>query len=180
VEDWNVFLPLLLGLAVVVFVLYRLNVQYLSLPYWRELLNDRATRIAQNHDQVESELADIKRIRDDYAARLARIETEARERIDAAVRDAELARVEIISEAEQSATLLRRRTEEEIGRERTRQRILLRRQIVQISLDAAEQAVRSNSGEKVQRQLIGDFITLAGTPTGPVSAASKTPPQGGA
>src|SRR5262249_26854839 len=141
--------------------LARFNVPYLSLPYWRQLLNDRATRIAQVHDQVESELADIRRVRDDYAARLQQIEIEARERIDAAVREADAARAEIIADAQQLAGQLRRRSEEEMARERIRQRILLRQQIVQIALDAAEQSVRTHSDEKVQRQLIGDFIARA-------------------
>ncbi len=164
IENPKIVLALVLGLALLVFVLARVNgntVPYISLDYWRTLLHDRATRIEQTHNQVESELADIRRLRDDYAARLQQIETEARQRIDAAVREADIARNEIIDDAQKLAAQLRRRSEEEIARERIRQRILLRQQIVQTALDAAEESVRTHSNDKVQRQLIGDFITRA-------------------
>src|SRR5579871_4282973 len=164
IEDTKIVLSLVLGLAVIAFVLGRYNVQYISLPYWRDLLHDRATRIEQVHNQVESELADIRRLRDDYAARLQQIEVEARKRIDDAVQESDAARAEIIADAQQLASQIRRRSEEEMARERIRQRILMRQQIVQIALDAAEQSVRTHSDEKVQRQLIGDFIARAAKP----------------
>ena len=54
------------------------------------------------------------------------------------------------------------RTAEEIARERTKQRILLRQQIVQITLDAAEQSVLELETETSHRQLIADFIGRVG------------------
>ena len=176
-EDPDILISLLLGLAVILFLLIRFNIQYLSLPYWRELLHDRSARIEQTHNQVESELADIRHLRDDYAARLQQIEVEARKRIEEAVREADAAHTEIITDAQQLAAQLRRRSEEEMARERIRQRITMRQQIVQIALDAAEQSVRANSDDKVQRQLIGDFITRAAQAERGAAAASGS--QGG-
>ncbi len=160
-EHPETFWASLLGLLLLLALLYRF-----ALPGFRRMLNDRAVRIESDQTQVASQLEDIQRLRDDYAARIRQIEVEARERIDAAVREAENARTEIIAEAQQTALALRRRSEEEIARERTRQRILLRQQIVATTLDAAEHSVRANSSEALQRQLIQDFIGRAAAGNG--------------
>ena len=130
-------------------------------PGLKTMLSDRASRVAEAQHQVDATLADVQRLRNDYAQRLQGIEAEARERIDAAVREAETARGEIIAEAQQSAIAIKRRTEEELARELTRQRILLRRQLVQTSIETAEYSLKAFADDKVQRQLIQDFITSA-------------------
>lgn len=160
-EHPEALLALVIGFLLLLFLLVKVNIPVFSLPYLRGVLNDRASRIQDAHEQVDRALADVRQLHDDYASRLQRIETEARQRIDEAVREAELARTEIISEARQSAEALRRRSEEELARERTRQRILLRQQLVAITLDAAEESVRAATNDSVQRSLIQDFITRA-------------------
>ncbi len=177
---------LLLGL-----LLFKVNIPYLSAPYLRGVLNDRSTQIEGNHNQVQSALGDAKRVRDDYALRVQQIEAESRLHIEAAVREADAAREQIIADALAAAEALKRRSEEEIRREQTRQRIILRQQIVQTTLDAAEQAIRGNSGEAVQHQMIQDFIVRAGgeqangqpapnSNVSPGAIQSQTQSQGGA
>lgn len=162
IEDPKILLSLIFGF--VLFVAF----EWFVPPIWplgvralRASLTERQTRIAEDQAQVQRALADTQQLRNDYAGRIQRIEAEQRERIEAAVREAETARAEIIAEAQSSANALRRRSEEEIAREQTRTRIEMRRQIVAITLDAAEQAARANSGEQVQHQLIRDFIVGA-------------------
>ncbi len=123
------------------------------------MLGTRTTRIEEAQLQVDTALSETQRLHDDYAARLKGIEREARARIDEAVQEAEIVRGEIISEAQVTAIQIRRRAEEELSREQTRQRILLQRLLVQQTLDAAEYSVTAFAGEKVQRQLIQDFVT---------------------
>ena len=168
------FLSLVIGFLLLIVVLWKVNIPLFSYPYVSGLLKERAGRIEDNHTQVERALADISQLRDDYATRLKSIEEEARVRIDAAVREAESVRTEIIAEAQESSNALRRRAEEEIDRERTRQRILLRRQIVQTSLDAAEQSVVAMSDDRMQRNLIQDFIGRASADTPVVSSVAPT------
>ena len=164
IEEPGLLGALLIGLVLLILVFYRFNFQG-SVPYFKDLLTQRTARIADTYEQVERALTDTRRLHDDYALRLKQIEVEARQRIEAAVQEADAARTEIIADAQQLAAQVRRRSEEELSRERIRQRILLRRQIVQISLDAAEQSVRAHSDEKVQHQLISDFIAGAATTT---------------
>ena len=120
-------------------------------------------------------MAEAKRLRDDYSSRLKGIEVEQRERIEAAVKEAQTSHTEIIADAEQLAAAIRRRTAEEIARERTRQRIQLRREIVQTTFDAAEKAVKANNTDTIQHQLISDFVVRAANDGRPATAASSAP-----
>lgn len=175
IEHPGAVLSLLIGLALILFVFYKFNIIYLSYPYWKELLTERTARIETNHNQVQQALAEAQRLRDDYASRLRGIEVEQRERIAAAVKEAQTSHTEIIADAEQAATAIRRRTEEEIARERTRQRIQLRREIVQTTFDAAEKAMTANSTDSVQHQLIGDFVARAANDGRAAIAAPSAP-----
>ena len=144
----------LIGLALLVILLWRFAV-----PGLVAMLHGRASSIDTGIQQVERQLIDVASLRSDYANRIKTIEVEQRERIAAAVRDAEEARASIISDAQQAALGLRRHGEEELDREHSRQRILFRQQLVQITLDAAEEAVRAQNSDTVQRQLIHNFVS---------------------
>ena len=177
IEDTSILIAQILGFALFLVVVLKMPVSIpLGIPYLKQQSGERAGRIAQDLQQVDTALKDTQRLHDDYAARLRDIETEQNQRISAAVREAEAARADIIADAESAATALRRRAEEEIAREQTRQRILLRQQIVQTTLDAAEQSVVALTDNKAQRSLIQDFITRAGNGSVPVSASVASVP----
>ncbi len=161
IEDPSVLLAQIVGFVLLALLLRFVNIPVLSWPFMRDLLVTREARVAEVHDQIDQALSDTKRLHDDYAARLKNIEVESRQRIDAAVSEADAAHTEIIADAQEAAKLVVRRTEEELARELNRQRILLRRTIVQRSLDAAEQSVVALSTDGVQRLLITDFISKA-------------------
>ncbi len=182
IEHPSFLLSVLVGFVLLGLLLWFVNVPQFSRPFFRALLSERAESIKTKHAQVDQATAEVQHLRDDYAARLREIETESRQRIDAAVREADAAREDIIAEAQKTARLVQLRTEEELSREQTRTRIQIRRQIVQISMDAAEKSVLANSTESVQRSLISDFIVGASTASvnGRSVSASGSPTQGGA
>jgi F-type H+-transporting ATPase subunit b len=173
IEDGKIVVALLLGFALLAFLILRVPIPFLSAPHYKKTLDDRHERIATNKQQVDTAIAEVQHLRDDYAARLHAIEEEARERIDAAVREADAARAEIIADAERVAHAIVRRSEEELARERTRQRILFRQQLVRISIDSAEEAIRAHTDEAVQHKLIDSFIAQAAGPTSPASAQQR-------
>ena len=152
------FVALTLGFVLLAALLWRF-----VLPALKNALADRETRIETAHNEVQTALSDVRNLRNDYDARLKSIEAEARERIDAAVREAEAVRGEIIAEAQSTAEAISRRTQEELARERNRQRLLLRRQMVQSAFDAAEQSIVSTNSDSTQRELIKDFASQVKT-----------------
>ena len=182
-EHPETFLAVIVGFLLLLVLFFKMDAGDLpiTMAWYRRTLSARAIRIEDDDKQVKQQLAEIQKLRDDYAARLETIETEAKARIDAAVREAENTRTEIIAEAQQAARAVQRRVEEEIDRERTRQRIILRQQIVQTALDSAESSIRTHAEDNVQRRLIQDFIgrtaDMAGTGT---ATSNTTTGQGGA
>lgn len=152
------FLALIVGFGIFVLLAVKFG-----LPALKALLAQRESRIETAHNQVQTALGDVQKLRDDYAARIASIEAEQRERIDAAVREAEAVRGEIIAEAQSTANAINRRTQEELSRERTRQRLILRRQLVEAALNAAEQSIVATNSETTQRELIRDFTAQVKT-----------------
>ncbi len=166
IEHPESIIAAVLGAIIVAAMLWFLNIPALSRSHFKSALTERHTRIADNEAQIDQALSDIRKLRDDYSTRLHRIEDEARERIAAAERDAEVSHAEIIEEAQRSALALRRRAEEELARERTRSRILLQREIVATALDAAEQAIRTSGSEGGQHALIQGFITSVAVGSG--------------
>ena len=163
---------MLIGFVLLFALVLRVPIPFLSVPHYRKILDERSVRIETNKQQIDTAISEIQQLKSDYALRLEKIEEEARQRIDSAVREADAARAEIIAEAEASARAIRRRSEEEVARERTRQRILFRQQIVKTAIDSAEGAIREHSDDTVQRRLIGDFITNASSES-TVKTASK-------
>ena len=190
IEHREGFLATLLGFIVLALLIWR----FVG-PGARSLFTGRTNRIVETHEQADRVLADAVQIRNDYATRIADIESEHRQRLAAAVRDADAARAAIIADAHEAARALRRRTEEEIARERGRQRILMRRQIVGITVDAAEQAILDLNSESTQHKLIDDFVQRVGSgdvggggargfategelPSGPNTVEAVTPLRG--
>ena len=161
IEHAEIVVSMIIGFALLLALVLRMPIPFLSVPHYRAVLDEREGRISTNKQQVDTAITEVQQLRNDYAARLETIEVEARERIDTAVREADAARAEIIAEAEQLAIAIRRRSDEEVSRERTRQRILFRQQLVRTALDSAEGAIRENTDAAAQRRLIGDFIALA-------------------
>jgi len=152
-----------IGFVLLVLLLWYVNIPVFSKPFIRALLVSREQRVEEVHNQLELAVSDTQKLHDDYVERLRNIEIESRQQIDKAVREADAVHDEIIADAKQAAEAVTRRAEEELAREQTRQRILLRRTIVKMSLDAAEETVSKLNDDAVQRRLIADFILHAGT-----------------
>lgn len=177
-EHPELTLALILGLVLLA-VIYKPLMSFLGFPRLELLVPERSAKVEEVQKQAGRALGDVKQVHDDYAARLLKIEGEQRVRIDAAVQESSKARADIIADAQIAAIALQRRAEEEIARETTRQRILLRQQLVQMTLGAAEQTVRDHNSPTMQRQLIASFIQQLGgttiTPTGGSAIAAPQP-----
>lgn len=126
------------------------------------LLASREQDIRQIHENAEAERAKAEEFRADYEKRLAGIEAEARSRIQAAVKEAEDAKNQIISEARSRSDQILRRGQEDLARERVKTLAELREQVVDIALSAAGRVIGESMDEPKQRRLVNDFIDKIG------------------
>ena len=127
------------------------------------LLNTRQQEVKSLYDSAEGERAKAEEFRADYEKRLAGIETEARARIQAAIKEAQGAKNEILADAKSRSEEVLRRGQEDLAREREKVLAQLREETVNISLAAAGRVIEESLDEARHRKLVSDFINKIGT-----------------
>ncbi len=121
-------------------------------------------------DKIRGDLDDAQNSRDDmvalqceYERRLAKIEDEARDKIQAAVKEAQLARDQILAKAHDDAQVIVVRGQEEAAAERSKALVESRNQIVDLATLMARQSARENLSVAGQANLIDDAIAKIGS-----------------
>ncbi len=129
------------------------------------MLDGRQADINATYDDLDRDRAEMNTLKTDYEKRLAGIESEAREKIQGAIKEAQGARDQIVNEASVKARETLSRAESEANREREQAMIQLREQMVTLALGAAEKVVKENLNDDRNRRLVDDFIA-SGTANG--------------
>lgn len=128
-------------------------------------LQARQDKIKGDLDEAESRRNEMVALQRDYETRLAAIEDEARNKIQAAVKEAQSARDEILTRAHTDAQAIVQRGNEEIASERAKSLTEARNQIVDLATLMARQSARENLSAAGQAGLIDDAITKIGAHT---------------
>ncbi len=155
--DWRVLLLQIGGFILLLLVFRR----YLFGPI-KQLLEDRRMEIADTYASANRERESMEQLRRNYEKRLEGIESEARERIQAAIKEAQGIRDDIVSEARSKAEAVLKRGEEELGRERDKTIVELRREVADLVIGASSKLLERAIDEPTHRKLIDDFISSAG------------------
>ncbi len=125
-------------------------------------LNARQDKIRGDLDEAEAARNRMISLQRDYETKLAAIEDEARDKIQAAVREAQLAREQMVAKAHEDAALIMQRGREEIEAERAKSLAEARNQIVDLATMMARQSTRQNLSAQGQSALIDDAIAKVG------------------
>jgi F-type H+-transporting ATPase subunit b len=165
--------PKLVVVQVVGFLilLWLLN-KYAYKPIFK-ILDDRQNDIKATYDQLDADREAMARTRREYEARLAGIESEAREKIQTAVKEAQELRASIIADAQKQAKTVIDNGRAELERERARTFIELRQQIADLAILAATRVVGESMDDARQRRLVDQYIAGIATVTTTDSRASS-------
>lgn len=125
-------------------------------------LDERRDEVAKDYSEAESYRAAMEAARADYEQRLRNIEAEAREHIQAGVKEAQQLRDQIMHDARAQGEALIQRAHEEIGREKQKALIELRTEMAELAVEAAGKILRRSVDPQTQRDLMGDFIKEVG------------------
>lgn len=159
--DFNIS-PVALGLQIAGFLLLVATLRkYLFGPI-NAVLEARQSEVQTTLDQIYQDRQAMETQRREYEARLAEIEAEARDRIQAAMKEAQGIKEEIVSSAHTEAERLVTRSREEIVREKQQALVELRTQVADLAVTAAGKILRRNVDERAQRELVTDFINQVG------------------
>ena len=127
-----------------------------------QVLEDRRAEIRADYEAAEAEKGKMEELRADYERRLADIEAEARQRIQAAIKEAQVSREHILNEARANADAVMKRGEEELVREREKAVAEIRSQVVDLTINAASKLIERSLEDAGQRRLVDDFIKGVG------------------
>lgn len=127
-----------------------------------QVMSNRAEDIRSMYAAAESEKSAMEELRRDYEKRLDSIESEARERIQAAIKEAHGIRDEIISNARARAEAVLERGQEELAREREKAIVALREEVADLVIRASSRLLERSLDDAAHRKLIDEFISNVG------------------
>ena len=128
---------------------------------WRPLLamlDQRRAHIEDGLRQVAQSKAEMTRLQAEYTQRLARIDEEARAKIQQAVLEGKRVAMEIQEQARAQTRAIIDKSREAIELELAKAKVTLRDQMVAMTMDAAERILRQKLDAKSDRQLIEQVL----------------------
>lgn len=130
-----------------------------------EAIHSRNSELERTFDEAEQLREQMNTMRTEYEQRLAATEAEAREQIQAQIREAQNLRGELMAEASARAEELVKKAQEEIEGERVRVINSLRSEVVNLTLTATEKILRENVDDARNRKLVEEFIATVEVPS---------------
>ena len=124
---------------------------------WRPLLrilDQRRGRIEQDLREAAQRKAEMARLQEEYAQRLARIEEEARSKIQQAILEGKRIATDIQEQAREQGAALLTKSKEAIELELAKARVLLRDQMAAMTMEAVERILRKKIDAATDHQLV--------------------------
>ena len=138
---------------------------------WRPLLSAldrRRAGIEEEFRRAAQAQAEVARLQQEYQQRLAKIEEEARAKIQQAILEGKRIAVEIQEQAREQASALMTKSKETIELELAKAKITLRDQMAVMTVEAVERVLRQKLDAKTDRHLVDTVLDeLEREPTRP-------------
>jgi F-type H+-transporting ATPase subunit b len=124
------------------------------------------TALGERNDSLESTFAEVESLRSEmtsmkseYEKRIASTEAEAREKINAQIKEAQVLRQSLMAEAADKSDALIKQAQEEISGEKSKALREIQIHVTDLALQAAEKVVGKNLDNDLNRKLIADFVS---------------------
>jgi len=130
------------------------------------LLAERQKTIRGNLDEAEARRNEMVRLQHEYEERLSKIEDEARDKIQTAIREAQSVRDEIIAKAQADSNAIAQRGIQELAQERAKAMEEMRNEVADLAIKVASQVVKQNLDAGNHSRLIDDVIGSIGASNG--------------
>jgi len=127
------------------------------------VLEARQNEVQSTLDRIAADRQAMEQARTEYEQRIASVEAEAREKIQAAIKEAQGMKDEIVGAARTEADRLIARSRDEIQREKTTALAELRTEVVDLAIAAATKVLGRAVDDRMHRDLIKDFVNQVGT-----------------
>jgi len=128
---------------------------------WKPLLgmlDQRRNRIEQDLRDAAVRKAELTHLQAEYAQRLAKIEDEARSKIQQSILEGKRIAAEIQEQARAQSEALLVKSKEAVEMELAKARVLLRDQVAAMTIDAVERILRQKIDADADQRLIGAVL----------------------
>ena len=122
------------------------------------VIADRERIVRERLDDAELSKQKMNAAREDYEKRIAEIEAEARTKIQDAMKQANLAKDEMLAEARVAADKLAERGKADLEQERKKAEVLLRDQVADLAILAASRILEKNLDANAHRALVEEVL----------------------
>lgn len=144
----------ILGFFLLVIVLRKL--------FWQtilKLLDERRQRIEDGFKNLEQTRQEVARLQLDYQQRLAKIEEEARSKIQQSILEGKRISMEIQEQSRAQGAALLAKSKETIELELAKAKVTLRDQLASMTMEAVEKVLRRKLDAHTDRQLVDTVLT---------------------
>lgn len=147
--EWQQVLSQVFSFLLLLFVLRKFA--------WRPiltLLDERQARIKQDLDEAAKQKEEMVRLKEDYSTRIAKIEEEARAKIQQSVHDGKRIAMEIQEEARTQAHEVVAKSKETIELEIAKAKVTLRDEVVGMAIRSVERILGQKLDDKTDKRLV--------------------------
>ena len=132
---------------------------------WRPLLHildTRRARIEEGFQQIAQGKADLERLQQELSQRLARIDDEARTKIQQAALEGKRLAVQLQEQARAQALDIVAKSKETIELELAKAKVTLRDQLADMTVDAVERLLKQKLDAKTDERLVAEILEELG------------------
>jgi len=161
-------LPLDPGTAIAAIGVFLILFKVFDLFYFAPLKNaidERNSGLERSFAEAIDLREEIKKTKNEHEAQLTQIEAEARERIQASIKEAQDMRAGIMAEASANAEAMIAKATDEIGREKDKAMVEIRQAASGLTMMATEKLLGEIVDSEKSRRLVAEFIEKAEVPT---------------
>ena len=128
---------------------------------WRPLLamlDQRRAHIEDELRQIAQSKSELAQLQDDYTKRLAKIEDEARTKIQQAMLEGKRLAIELQEQARAQGYEIMTKAKDTVELELAKAKVTLRDQVAAMTMDAVERMLRRKLDPTADRQLVDDVL----------------------
>ena len=128
---------------------------------WKPLLtliDERRDKISSEFSSIERAKTELSRLEEDYKAKLADIEAQARIKIQEAISEGQRISIEIQEKAREESKKIIAKAKANIELEISKAKVELRNQMATIAIKAAEKILKEELSGDRHKRLVSDFI----------------------
>lgn len=132
---------------------------------WKPILgalDARRARIEQSFREIAVGKAQLEQLQQELAQRLAKIDDEARLKIQQAILEGKRIAIEVQEEARAQAQAILSKSQDTIELEVAKAKVTLRNEIADMTIDAVEQLLKQRCDEPADRKLVAAIIDELG------------------